>query len=103
MAKQINAVLLRGDLLSFMETQGLSALGYSEQVDLTDNVPGAFVARTASELVTSSDEYFAIFGLIVGSYLNVVVHRVPRGLSTVTPRSRSAVTSTADSRKPVIS
>ena len=27
-------------------------------------------------------------GLLVGSYLNVVVYRVPRGLSTVTPRSR---------------
>ena len=26
-------------------------------------------------------------GLITGSYLNVVVHRVPRGLSTVRPRS----------------
>jgi len=28
-----------------------------------------------------------VLGLIVGSYLNVVVHRVPRGLSTVSPRS----------------
>lgn len=28
------------------------------------------------------------FGLIVGSFLNVVVHRVPRGESIVTPRSR---------------
>jgi leader peptidase (prepilin peptidase)/N-methyltransferase len=27
-------------------------------------------------------------GLVVGSYLNVLVHRLPRGLSTVTPRSR---------------
>lgn len=27
-------------------------------------------------------------GLIVGSYLNVVIHRVPRGISTVLPRSR---------------
>lgn len=32
--------------------------------------------------------YSLLFGLIVGSYLNVVVHRVPRGLSTVKPRSR---------------
>jgi leader peptidase (prepilin peptidase)/N-methyltransferase len=32
--------------------------------------------------------YAAILGLIVGSYLNVVIYRVPLGLSTVTPRSR---------------
>lgn len=32
--------------------------------------------------------YAALFGLIVGSYLNVVIHRLPRGLSTVLPRSR---------------
>jgi len=29
-----------------------------------------------------------LVGLVVGSYLNVLVHRLPRGLSTVTPRSR---------------
>lgn len=33
------------------------------------------------------DAYAAVFGLIAGSYLNVVVHRLPRGLSTVLPRS----------------
>ncbi|HVS16592.1 MAG TPA: prepilin peptidase [Thermoanaerobaculia bacterium] len=32
--------------------------------------------------------YSVLVGLIVGSYLNVVVHRLPRGQSTVTPRSR---------------
>jgi leader peptidase (prepilin peptidase)/N-methyltransferase len=32
--------------------------------------------------------YTALVGLIVGSYLNVVIHRLPRGLSTVLPRSR---------------
>jgi len=32
--------------------------------------------------------YVAVFGLIVGSYLNVVVYRLPLGLSTVYPRSR---------------
>lgn len=31
--------------------------------------------------------WFALLGLIVGSYLNVVIHRVPLGRSTVTPRS----------------
>lgn len=34
------------------------------------------------------DLYAALLGLIVGSYLNVVIYRVPLGLSTVTPRSR---------------
>lgn len=34
------------------------------------------------------DLYAALAGLIVGSYLNVVVHRLPRGVSTVRPRSR---------------
>ena len=32
--------------------------------------------------------YVAVFGLIVGSYLNVVIYRLPRGISTVMPRSR---------------
>jgi leader peptidase (prepilin peptidase) / N-methyltransferase len=34
------------------------------------------------------DLYAAAVGLVVGSYLNVVIHRVPRGESTVLPRSR---------------
>jgi leader peptidase (prepilin peptidase) / N-methyltransferase len=34
------------------------------------------------------DVSFFAFGLVIGSYLNVVVHRLPRGLSTVLPRSR---------------
>jgi leader peptidase (prepilin peptidase) / N-methyltransferase len=33
------------------------------------------------------DAYAALFGLIAGSYLNVVIHRLPRGVSTVLPRS----------------
>lgn len=32
--------------------------------------------------------YVAVFGLIAGSYLNVVIYRVPLRMSTVTPRSR---------------
>jgi leader peptidase (prepilin peptidase) / N-methyltransferase len=32
--------------------------------------------------------YAAALGLIVGSYLNVVIYRLPRGISTVLPRSR---------------
>lgn len=32
--------------------------------------------------------YAALLGLVVGSYLNVVIHRLPRGISTVLPRSR---------------
>ncbi|MFQ5348990.1 MAG: prepilin peptidase [Thermoanaerobaculia bacterium] len=34
------------------------------------------------------DVYAALVGLVTGSYLNVVIHRLPRGESTVTPRSR---------------
>lgn len=32
--------------------------------------------------------YAGLIGLLVGSYLNVVIYRLPRGLSTVLPRSR---------------
>ncbi len=32
--------------------------------------------------------YVGLIGLVVGSYLNVVIYRVPRDLSTVLPRSR---------------
>jgi leader peptidase (prepilin peptidase)/N-methyltransferase len=32
--------------------------------------------------------YAAVLGLIVGSYLNVLIFRLPLGISTVTPRSR---------------
>jgi len=32
--------------------------------------------------------YFAALGLLVGSYLNVVIYRLPRRISTVLPRSR---------------
>ncbi len=32
--------------------------------------------------------YAAVLGLIVGSYLNVLIYRLPRGISTVLPRSR---------------
>jgi len=34
------------------------------------------------------DAYVAAIGLIIGSYLNVVIHRLPRRESTVLPRSR---------------
>ncbi|MEE8526829.1 MAG: prepilin peptidase [Thermoanaerobaculia bacterium] len=34
------------------------------------------------------DVSFFAFGLVIGSYLNVVVHRLPLGVSTVLPRSR---------------
>lgn len=34
------------------------------------------------------DLYAALLGLVTGSYLNVVIHRLPRGESTVMPRSR---------------
>ncbi len=34
------------------------------------------------------DAYFAVLGLLIGSYLNVLVYRLPRRVSTVVPRSR---------------
>lgn len=34
------------------------------------------------------DVYAALVGLVTGSYLNVVIHRLPLGASTVLPRSR---------------
>lgn len=41
------------------------------------------------------DVYAALVGLITGSYLNVVIHRLPRGTSTVLPRSRCPACGTA--------
>ena len=52
------------------------------------------------------DAYALLLGLIVGSYLNVVIHRLPRGRSTVAPRSRCPVCGTpirARDNLPVIS
>jgi leader peptidase (prepilin peptidase)/N-methyltransferase len=34
------------------------------------------------------DVYAALLGLVTGSYLNVVIHRLPRGESTIRPRSK---------------
>jgi len=32
--------------------------------------------------------FLAVFGALIGSFLNVVIHRLPRGISLATPRSR---------------
>lgn len=40
------------------------------------------------DLLWIFDVWVAAFGSIVGSYLNVVAHRLPRGISTIRPRSR---------------
>lgn len=49
--------------------------------------PGA-LQSPAVTLRLLLDVYAALVGLIAGSYLNVVIHRLPRQLSTVLPRSR---------------
>ena len=48
-------------------------------------------ARSDRRVVSSSLRrfaYAAVLGLLVGSYLNVVIFRLPRRISTVLPRSR---------------
>ena len=40
------------------------------------------------QLHTLLGVYAAVLGLIVGSYLNVLIYRLPLGISTVFPRSR---------------
>jgi len=44
------------------------------------------VTTTTLELIVTV--YVALVGLVVGSYLNVLIHRLPLGRSTVLPRSR---------------
>lgn len=46
------------------------------------------VNAPAVPLVTVIAIWAGLVGLVVGSYLNVVAHRLPRGESTVLPRSR---------------
>jgi leader peptidase (prepilin peptidase) / N-methyltransferase len=41
-----------------------------------------------TEMTAALDALVFVFGLIVGSFLNVVIYRVPRGESIVKPRSR---------------
>lgn len=48
-----------------------------------DVAPGPGVS-----MITLLNIYVAAMGLLVGSYLNVLIYRIPRGVSTVTPRSR---------------
>ncbi|MEM1245439.1 MAG: prepilin peptidase [Acidobacteriota bacterium] len=43
---------------------------------------------TSPQLFWIAMAYAIVVGLVVGSYLNVVVYRLPRGMSTVRPRSR---------------
>jgi leader peptidase (prepilin peptidase) / N-methyltransferase len=49
------------------------------------NVPPVQTVQTMQPVLTS---FAAVFGLFVGSFLNVVIYRVPKGESVVRPRSR---------------
>lgn len=53
-----------------------------------DGADSRFVHNHAVSFEALLSIYFAAIGLVVGSYLNVVIYRLPRGLSTVLPRSR---------------
>ena len=57
MVKQVNAVLLQGDHLTFLRSQGLAMLGYSRALHSVENVAGAFVARTAQALASQAEEF----------------------------------------------
>lgn len=46
------------------------------------------ISRTATEAPWLLPAFALLFGLIWGSFLNVVIHRLPKGQSLVTPRSR---------------
>src|SRR5687767_5784798 len=55
-------------------------------------VPGQVASPADSRLARPMTLYAAIaagvFGLVLGSFFNVVIHRLPRGQSLVTPGSR---------------
>lgn len=56
---------------------------------LVGREPGERPARIAAVSIQHLlDVYIVLFGLAIGSYLNVVIFRLPRQISTVLPRSR---------------
>lgn len=96
MAMQMNLVLLRGDHLAALESQGLGALGYSVPHTIVDNVPGALIARTADNLLSQAGRPTEVIGMTLAQGWTVIVD--PSGLITEDLEGWLAMSARLDTR-----